>query len=160
MKKTTKKVAYNNKKANFSYHIEEKIVSGISLLGWEAASLNNHTGNIDIGYCIFDKDNRLCVKNISITPMHNHVVQNKTVTELETRDRYLLCTKHQLKKIADHIGMKGNTCIPLKLYRDDNWKWKLEIGLVSGKNNYDKRQTLKDRDIKKDMDKTIKNFYK
>ena len=89
--------------------------------------------------------------NSKIKPLHNHVIDNKTVTDSESRMRKLLLNKQEIKRIQEKIKIKGYTCVPVKLYRSTNKLWKLEIALVTGKNTYDKRDTIRKRDQERDM---------
>lgn len=143
-------VTYTNKKANFLYNIEEKFTAGIVLFGWEAVSLMNYSFSMDSAYCVFENNNFIIV-NTSITPNFNF---ENSITKIDPkRKRNLLLTKAELRKIKTKITQKGYTCIPLKLYRDNKYLWKLDIALVSGKNKADKRTSIKEKDIQRDLER-------
>jgi SsrA-binding protein len=118
------------------------------LEGWEVASLRSNC-IIDVAFCAFN-DNSLKLYNCKITPEHNHVLQNKNITNNESRERTLLLNKSELKKIKDNLDLKGFTCIPCKIYKNENNLWKVDIAVVTGKKLYDKRQDIKKRDLDRD----------
>ena len=91
--------------------------------------------------------------------MHiSHYEQGNIFNHDETRTRKLLLNKKEIKKIKDKIDLEGNTLVPLKLYFK-NGKAKILIGIAKGKKNYDKRETIKERDIKREIAKDFKNRY-
>lgn len=145
-----KQPVYTNKKLNFLYNVHTKYTAGIMLEGWEVKSLDYSYGDINTSFCVF-KGNNFCLINSKITPDKKHVIENNTITDKEFQDRKLLLNKHELAKIKQKIAEKGYTCVPVKLYRSENKLWKLEIALVTGKTNYDKRDTLKKRDLEREI---------
>lgn len=145
-----KQLVYTYKKLNFLYTVHDTYTCGIMLEGWEASSLKNHNGDINTAFCSFN-GNDFCLINSKITPMRNHELQNKSVTEKQTRNRYLLLNKKELKKIKESLSIKGYTCVPSKLYQNERGLWKVNIAIVSGKKTYDKRESIKQRDLDRDQ---------
>lgn len=133
---------YTYKKLNFLYNIEEKYTAGIMLDGWEVKSLQEHMGDINTAHCLFSKNDFVLV-NAKITPLINHSVSG-TINEF--KERKLLLNKSELIDIKSHLQMKGKTCVPTRLYRSNNL-WKLDIAIVTGKKNYDRREDIKKKDI-------------
>ncbi len=143
-----KNILIQNKKARFDYHILEKFVAGIVLSGSEIKSIRAGKANIKEGYCYFVK-NELWVKNIHISEYYQASYNGHRVT----RERKLLLTKKELKKLKTALNEKGLTIVPLKLFINERGWAKLEIGLAKGKKVHDKRHTIKQRDIQREMDR-------
>lgn len=139
-----------NRKAKFDYFVEETIEAGISLTGTEIKSIRNGKANIRDSYAIV-KNDELYLLNASIASYDDGSIFNHS----ETRTRKLLVHKKEIKKLKQKIETEGWTLIPLKIYFKRNYA-KVLIGIAKGKKNYDKRQVIKERDIKREMDKTIK----
>jgi SsrA-binding protein len=87
--------------------------------------------------------------------MKHHILNNK-IDVMETRPRVLLLNKSEINKIQSKIHIKGYTCVPSRLFRNERGKWKLEIALVTGKNTYNKKQDILNRDLKRDSDRQLK----
>ena len=124
-----------NKRARFDYFVEEEYEAGIELTGTEIKSIRDGKCNIKDSYGI----------------VRNGEVYN------ETRSRKLLLHKKEIKKINDSITLNGLTLVPLKGYFKDN-KFKILLGICRGKKNYDKRETIKQRDINREVKKNLKNY--
>lgn len=139
-----------NRKARFDYEIDETIEAGISLTGTEIKSIRNGKANIRDSYAIV-KNDELYLLNAHISIYDEGSIFNHD----ENRTRKLLVHKKEIKKLKARIEMEGWTLIPLKIYFKRNYA-KVLIGVARGKKNYDKRQTIKERDIKREMDKMIK----
>ncbi|RYD88033.1 MAG: SsrA-binding protein SmpB [Sphingobacteriales bacterium] len=144
-------VYIKNKKAYFEYSIQDKYVAGIQLLGTEIKSIRNGKANINDAFCTFI-GNQLYVRNLHISEysfgsFYNHEAK---------RDRVLLLHKKELKKLQTRGEEKGLTIVPLALFISERGFAKLEIGLAQGKKTYDKRETLKERDTKLEMDRAMK----
>lgn len=139
---------YSYKKLNYLYNVQDTFTCGIKLEGWEAKALQEHLGKIDISYCIF-KNNSFYLVNAIIKPLSIHNIDNIN----ESRDRILLLNKNELIKIKSQLMLKGYTCIPTKLYRNNKNLWKLDIAIVTGKKLYDHREQLKARDLDREMKK-------
>ena len=143
----------NNKKAYHDYFILETYEAGIVLQGTEVKSIRVNGANIKDSYAII-KNGEVFLLNMHIS----HYELGNIFNHDETRTRKLLLNKREIKKIKDKIDLDGNTLVPLKLYFK-NGKAKILIGVAKGKKNYDKRETIKERDIKREMAKDFKNKY-
>ena len=148
------KLIQENKKAYHDYNILDKFEAGIVLKGAEVKAIRNKSVNLKGSYCAL-KDNTITAINIHISKL---ITNNSWSDYNETRDRNLLLNKKEIKKIRKAVVEDGYTIIPLKIYFSDNNKCKLEIGIAKGKNNYDKRNDLKEKDIKRDNDRIMKEF--
>tara|TARA_B100000902_G_C26928190_1_gene725039 strand:+ start:116 stop:568 length:453 start_codon:yes stop_codon:yes gene_type:complete len=137
-----------NRKASFEYKLITKFISGISLLGTEIKSIRNNQANISDSYCIFI-ENELYVKNLHISEYPNGGYANHN----PKRDRKLLLNRQELNKIMGKAKEKGNSIIPTRLFINESGKAKLEIFLAKGKNVYDKRDSIKERDQKRELEK-------
>ncbi len=140
-----------NKKAYFEYHILDTYTAGIKLLGTEIKSIREGKANINDAFCAFLIDG-LYVRNMHIAEYSHGSFYNHE----SKRDRPLLLNKKELEKLKTKIEEKGFTIVPLKLFISDRGFAKLEIGLAQGKKIYDKRETMKDRDAKIEMDRAMK----
>ena len=139
-----------NKKANYDYFIEDTYECGIVLKGSEIKSIRNGKANIKDSYGII-KNNELYILNMHISKYENSGVFSPD----ELRTRKLLVHKKEIYKLKQKINREGYTLIPLKLYFKDG-RAKILIGVAKGKKNYDKRETIKQRDIDKYNKKTMK----
>lgn len=140
-----------NKRAYFEYHILEKYTAGIKLLGTEIKSIREGKANLSDAFCTFI-DNQLYVRNLHIAEYSHGSFYNHE----SKRDRVLLLHKKELKKLREKGEEKGFTIIPLALFISDRGFAKLEIGLAQGKKIYDKRDTIKDRETKIELDRAMK----
>lgn len=141
-----------NRKAKFDYFIEDSYEAGIVLTGTEIKSIRNGNCNIKDCYGII-KNGEVFLLNMYIGPYKEGNIFNHS----ETRSRKLLLHKKEIKKLDDAIKLKGLTLVPIKLYFKNN-KLKVQLGVCRGKKNYDKRETIKERDIKRAVAKNIKNY--
>ena len=142
-----------NRQARHNYFIEETYECGIVLMGTEIKSIRAGKCNLKDSYGII-KNNEIFLLNMFISPYKEASIYNVN----ETRTRKLLLHKKEIKKINQEISEKGLTLIPLKLYfKGDNVK--IELGICKGKKNYDKRETIKQRDEKREIEKLIKKRY-
>lgn len=140
-----------NKKAYFEYHILEKYTAGLKLLGTEIKSIRESKANINDAFCAFIDDS-LYVRNMHIAEYSHGSFYNHE----SKRERVLLLNKKELKKLKEKTEEKGFTIIPLSLFISDRGFAKLEIGLAQGKKVFDKRETMKERDSKIEMDRALK----
>jgi SsrA-binding protein len=140
-----------NKKAYFEYHILEKYTAGLKLLGTEIKSIRESKANINDAFCAFI-DESLYVRNMHIAEYSHGSFYNHE----SKRERVLLLNKKELKKLKEKTEEKGFTIIPLSLFISDRGFAKLEIGLAQGKKVFDKRETMKERDSKIEMDRALK----
>lgn len=141
-------MAVENRKAYFEYNILEKYTAGIVLVGSEIKSIRENNTNISDAYCILI-DGEMFVRNMYVAPYEKANVPHEV-----RRDRKLLLTKQELKRIGNKMIDKGLTIVPLKL--DINQLIKIEIGIGKGKKLYDKRESLKNKDIKRELDRANK----
>lgn len=132
-----------NKKANFNYYIENRIEAGISLEGTEVKSIRKGSADIKDSY-IRIKDNEAYIINMYIAKYEEGNIFNHD----ERRERKLLLHKKEILKLKKEIELDGITLIPTKIYLKKN-KVKVEIGIAKGKKNYDKRESIKERDLKR-----------
>lgn len=143
-----------NRKARHDYFIEEEYECGIVLTGTEIKSIRDGKANIKDSYAIIRK-NELFLLNMFIS----HYKEGNIFNHNETRTRKLLVHKKEILKLNDKITLQGYTLIPLKVYFKSN-KAKVLLGLCKGKKNYDKRESIKERDIKRQLDKDTKAKYR
>lgn len=141
-----------NKKARFEYHLIDKFVAGIVLTGTEIKSIRNGKASIQEAYCLFDKG-EVWIRNMHINAYesgshHNHKPR---------ADRKLLLNQKEIDKIEKFLKVKGNTIVALKMFISDKGWAKLKIATAQGKKLHDKRQDLKEKDDKRDMDRAMKN---
>lgn len=142
-----------NRKARHDYFIEDEFECGIVLTGTEIKSIRNGACNFNDSYIIV-RNSELFILNMYI----GIYKQGNIFNHQETRTRKLLMHKREILKLNDKIRLEGYTLIPLKLYFKNN-KAKILMGLCKGKKNYDKREAIKERDIKRVLDKVSKNKY-
>ncbi|WP_275315568.1 SsrA-binding protein SmpB [Tenacibaculum bernardetii] len=149
-----KKINIQNKKARFEYEIIDKYTAGIQLTGTEIKSIRLSKARITESFCEFNEQGELFIINMYIEEYSfgNHF-NHKTTSE-----RRLLLNKNELKKLEREVEAKGNTIVPLKLFINDKGWAKLDIALARGKKTHDKRQTMKDRDSKRDLARIKKDF--
>ena len=141
-----------NRKARYDYEIHDTYEVGIVLTGNEIKSVRKGSVNLKDSYVII-KNSEAYILNMHITNYDKAVFK-----EEETRTRKLLLHKDEIIKINDKISIKGFTLVPLRLYFK-NGKAKLEIGVAKGKHTYDKKESIKERDIKRDTDKALKGKF-
>ena len=152
-KKKGMKLIANNKKAFHDYFIEDTYEVGIVLTGTEIKSVRAGNANIKDSYGVI-KNNEVFLLNMFISQYKEGNIFNHD----ETRTRKLLLHKKEIKKINEKVNNQGLTLIPLKLYFKNNIL-KVELGICRGKKNYDKREALKEKDIKRNIDRQLKNKY-
>jgi SsrA-binding protein len=148
------KINIRNKKARFQYEILDKYVAGIQLTGTEIKSIRSSKAQIAESFCEFNENGELFVINMYIEEYINGNIYN----HLPKSERRLLLNKRELKKLQKEIQNVGLTIVPLRLFLTDKGWAKLEIALCKGKKLFDKRETLKDRDNKRDLDRIKKGF--
>lgn len=141
-----------NRKAHYDYFIEEEIECGIELLGTEIKSIRKGSCNIKDSYAVI-KNREVYVLNMFIAPYKEGNIFNHE----ERRTRKLLLHKNEIKKLQDKVELQGYTLIPLKVYLKDG-KAKVLLGVCRGKKNYDKRETIKERDLKREREKAMKKY--
>ncbi|PTN10084.1 SsrA-binding protein SmpB [Mangrovibacterium marinum] len=140
-----------NKRAYFEYEILEKFVAGLQLVGTEIKSIRNSKASIVEAYCRF-QGSELWVVNMNISEYDFGNINNHEAR----RDRKLLLNKKELEKLQKKIKESGFTIVPLRLFMNDRGLAKLEVGLARGKKLHDKRESLKSKDAKRDIDRAMK----
>ena len=143
-----------NKKAYHDYFVDDTLECGISLKGNEVKS--NREGSCNI------KDSWIRIQNgqLVIRGMHISRWHTSNLFDIdEDREKVLLAHKKEIKKLEEQVKLKGITLIPLKVYFKGN-KCKVLIGICRGKHNYDKREVLKDKQVKRDIDRAFKERSK
>lgn len=141
-----------NRKAKFDYFIEEEYEAGIVLTGTEIKSVRNGHCNIKDSYGII-KNGEIFLLNMFIGQYKEGNIFNHD----ETRTRKLLLHKKEIKRISQAIEVQGLTLVPLKLYFKDR-RLKVLLGVCKGKKIFDKRETIKERDLKREVQKNLKNY--
>ncbi len=141
-------IKIKNKKAEFDYFIISKFTAGIVLTGTEIKSIRQGKANLTDSWCLFER-NELWVHDLHISEYSHGGHYNHT----PRRERKLLLTKKELRKLESKIKDKGISIIPTLLYINEKGYAKLDIALAKGKREYDKRETIKDKDIRRDMDR-------
>ena len=147
-----KQITYN-KYALYEYFVLEKYEAGIVLEGAEVKQLRAGNVNIKDSFCLL-KNGELTLKNMHI-PLYDKA--GAFSTKDSRRDRKLLMHRKELDKLAGKINEKGFTVVPLALYFKDSLV-KVEVALCKGKQNYDKKRTIAERDQKRALDREIKNY--
>lgn len=140
-----------NRKARFEYTFIQQFECGLVLTGTEVKALREGLANLNDAYCLFDRGN-LIVKNMFISEYEHGTIYNHDAR----RDRRLLLRKSELRKLERRVNEKGLTIVPYRLYFSDRGFAKLEIALAQGKKAFDKRETIKERDSKRDLDRLKK----
>ena len=141
-------ILIDNRKANYNYFLLEEYVAGIALIGCEVKSIRNRDVNMSDSYCTF-VGNELIIKNMHISPYKNSGFTYKDYDP--KRDRKLLLTKRELRKLQKDVQAKGYTIVPVNLYTNDKGLVKLTVAMAKGKHTYDKSQTIKERDLDREM---------
>lgn len=144
-------IQIKNKRAYFDYHIIDKYVAGLALLGTEIKAIRQGKANMSDAFCMFI-GNILYVRNLHISEyshssFHHHDIK---------RDRALLLHKKELKKLKVKGEEKGYTIVPLRIFMNERGLAKIEIALAQGKKEFDKRESIKDRESKREMDRALK----
>jgi SsrA-binding protein len=142
-----------NKKAGYEYELIDKFTAGIQLLGSEIKSIRAGKASIKESYCLFVKS-ELWVRNMDISIYTQASINNHE----PKRDRKLLLNKIELRKLRKKIDQKGLSIVPTRLYISDRGYAKLSIALAKGKKIYDKRESLKKKDTKREIDRGMKDY--
>ena len=149
-----KKINIQNKKATFEYEFLDTYTAGIQLTGTEIKSIRASKARITESFCEFNDRGELFVVNMFIEEYsHGNFFNHKPKSE-----RRLLLNKRELKKLEKDVKNTGLTIVPLRLFLTDKGWAKLNIALAKGKKLHDKRETIKDRDNKRDLARIKKNF--
>jgi SsrA-binding protein len=140
-----------NRSAYFEYHIEDKYDAGIVLTGTEIKSLREGRASFNDAYCYFNKG-ELWIKSLHIAEYSHGTYANHD----PLRERKLLLTKKELKKLEAKIKEKGFTIVPLRIFFNEKGLAKIQVGLGRGKKLHDKRETIKQRDTEREMKRYLK----
>ena len=149
-----KRINIQNKKARFEYEILDQFTAGIVLTGTEIKSIRNSKASIAESFCEFNEKGELFVVNMYI----EEYAFGTRFNHRPRGSRKLLLNKRELKKLNKEVRNTGLTIVPLKLFINEKGFAKMLIALARGKKLYDKRETLKDRDNKRDLDRVKKSF--
>lgn len=147
-----------NRKARLNYQVLETYTAGIVLTGPEVMSLRQGKANISEAYCVIDTDNQIKIYNMHITRSTGVMSFNNNNSFFETRERVLLLNRKEINDIHEQVTTSGITAIPLKIFRNNKGLYKVLLGICKGKKDYDKRETLKERDHQKEISKALKQF--
>lgn len=148
MKGQQQNIRIKNKKAEYQYFILNKFTAGICLTGTEIKSIRSGRVSLGESFCVFE-GNELFLRGAHIAEYEYGTYSNHN----PKRDRKLLLTKNELKKLQNKVKEKGLTIIPIEMFINEQGFAKVEIALARGKHYYDKRETLKKQDAQRDMDR-------
>ncbi len=140
-----------NRSAFYEYHIEDKLVAGMVLAGTEVKSIREGKVSFADAYCFFHKG-ELWIKGLHIAEYRLGTTNN----HMAVHDRKLLLNKRELKKWETKMREKGFTIVPLRIFFNEKNLAKMEIGLGRGKKLHDKRETIKARDVEREMKKFVR----
>lgn len=149
--KKPKKIEVVNRRAEYEYFFIDTYEAGIMLQGTEIKSIRNGNVNLTDAYCVF-QNGELYVRSLFISEYKYGTYANHE----PRRTRKLLLRKNELRKLEKKVKEKGFTIVPYKLYLTDRGFAKLEIVLAQGKKSYDKRETIKERENKRELDRIKK----
>jgi len=141
------KVNINNRKAKFDYEFIRTLVAGMQLLGSEVKAIRDGRVSFVDSYCYFN-GKELFLKNLNITPI------SSTYSHEPNRERRLLLNKSELRKLQNEMD-RGMTIVPFRIFTNEKGLIKLDIALARGKRSYDKKEKIKEADIKRDTKRTI-----
>jgi SsrA-binding protein len=139
-------VSIRNKQASFEYELLDKYVTGLVLKGTEIKSIREGKVNLQDGYVYFSNDEAF-VKGININPFSQGTHYNHEAA----RDRKLLLKKTEIMRLKASVEEKGLTIVPVKLFINERGYAKLEIAVARGKKNHDKRNSIKEKDLKREL---------
>lgn len=140
-----------NRSASFEYFFDARYEAGIMLTGTEVKSLREGKASFNDSYCIIHKG-EVWIKSLYIAEYSHGTVNNHD----PVRDRKLLLQKREIKKIEGKLKEKGYTIIPLRIFFNEKKLAKVEIGLGKGKKLHDKRESIKQRDVEREMKRWVK----
>jgi SsrA-binding protein len=147
-------VEISNRKATYDYFIEDTYEAGVVLKGTEIKSIRKGSANLKDSYAVIKKD-EIYILNMYI----DHYIEGNQFNHEERRTRKLLLHKNEITKISNKINMEGYTIVPLKLYFKGN-KAKILLGVAKGKKTFDKRETIKKRDLEREARKEAKYSFR
>lgn len=144
-------IVIRNKRASFDYNLLDKYTAGIQLTGTEVKSVKQGKASLSDAFCVFKK-NELWIKNMHITVYDKGTYSNHE----PLRQRKLLLRKNELNKLQKKIKEKGLTIIPITVFISERGFAKLEIALAKGKKTHDKRESIKAKDSRRELDREMK----
>jgi SsrA-binding protein len=147
-KRFSNDINIRNRQASYEFELLDKYIAGLVLMGTEIKSIREGKVNLQDGYCYFN-NGELFVKGVNITPY----AQGTHYNHEEQRERKLLLKRMELKKLERKVEEKGLTLVPVRLFINDRGFAKLEIALARGKKTHDKRDNIKERDAKRELDR-------
>lgn len=140
-----------NRKARFNYTIEDTFEAGIQLLGFEVKSIKNGRGNLNSAFCII-RGGQAYILNMHILPYQPN---NTDLAYNPERTRKLLLSKKEIKKLSEKDKIKGLTLVPISVYSKGRYI-KVSIAIARGKKDFNKKQTIKERDLDREMEREYK----
>ena len=146
-------IQIKNKKASFEYFFVDTFTAGLVLTGTEIKSIRLGKASLTDTYC-YIINGEIWVKGMNISPYFYGSYANHEAK----RDRKLLLNKREIMKLAEADKMPGYTIVPTLVFIDQNGRAKMDIALAKGKKEYDKRQTIKDKQDKREMDRAVKHY--
>ena len=149
MPKARSQVQICNRRASFDYEFLETFTAGIVLVGTEIKSIRSGKASLADAFCYFDGRGQLFVKGLNIA----QYFWGSWGQHEPLRDRKLLLTKRELRQLRNAVRQKGWTIVGVKLYIDEKGLAKLLIALAKGKKEYDKRQSIKEKDLRREMER-------
>ncbi len=147
------RINIKNKRAEHDYLVIDKLMAGIVLTGTEMKSIRAGKASLVDTFC-FIHDGEIWVKNMYIAPYELGSYNNHALR----RDRKLLLNKKEIRNLQQDASNPGYTIVPLRLFVDENGRAKVDIALCRGKREYDKRDSMKERDDKRELDRFLKRF--
>ena len=148
---SSNEINIKNKRARFEYFIDEEFIAGIVLSGTEIKSIRSGKASIIESYCVI-LEGELFIRNMYIAPYENA----SFYTHKTRGDRKLLLNRKELNRIEKFLKVKGNTLIPLKLFLSEKGWLKVQFACARGKKLHDKRDDLKEKDDRREMDRAMK----
>jgi len=145
-KRFSNNINIRNRQATFQFELLDKMIAGIALKGTEIKSIREGKANLQDGYCYF-ANGEAFVKGVNITPY----AQGTHYNHEASRERKLLMKRSELKKLEARVEEKGLSLIPLRLFINDRGIAKLEIAVARGKKLHDKRDSIKEKDLKREL---------
>jgi SsrA-binding protein len=142
-----------NRKAQHEYNFKQSLEAGIMLDGAEVKSIREGNANLNDAFCYF-RDGALYIRNFHVAPFKQ---ASGWALHDPLRERKLLLKKNELKKLKNRVEEKGMSIVPYRLYLSDRGLIKMEIVLAEGKKSYDKRETIKAKDNRREMERMDKN---
>ena len=153
-KKKYNAVCINNRKAKFDYEFIETFVAGIVLTGTEIKSIRAGKASLVDTYCVIDQKGEMWMKNSYIAKY----ADGGFINHEERRERKLLLTKKEIRRLANEAKNPRMTIVPVKMFINEHGLCKVLIALARGKREYDKRETIKNEDAKRELQRVIKKY--